>query len=126
MIRVCNQCNIEKPDEQFYADATRNGGRQYSCKVCTGKRAAPHNARRRKERRLLLLAHMVSTGGCVDCGELDPIVLHFDHVRGIKEFSIADMVTYSMKRVWKEIEKCDVRCANCHTRKTALEQGWYS
>jgi len=30
---------------------------------------------------------------CVDCGESNPLVLDFDHVRGVKVSHIADMVT---------------------------------
>ena len=57
---------------------------------------------------------------CVDCGESDPIVLEFDHVRGKKVKNIADMVnnSYSIETIKNEIRKCDVRCANCHRRKT--------
>ena len=55
---------------------------------------------------------------CVDCGENDPIVLSFDHVRGIKSFTLAKRVwCVSPKRFKKEIEKCEVRCANCHRRR---------
>ncbi|GAB5492936.1 MAG: hypothetical protein Phog2KO_31510 [Phototrophicaceae bacterium] len=69
-----------------------------------------------------LLAHP-----CVDCGETDPIVLEFDHVRGVKlsEVSVLLGSTVSMKRLTDEIAKCDIRCANCHRRKTAQERGWH-
>lgn len=50
---------------------------------------------------------------CVDCGMADYRCLEFDHVRGVKEFEIS-RVAYSWDRVLREIEKCDVRCANCH------------
>lgn len=57
---------------------------------------------------------------CVDCGEPDPIVLEFDHVRGEKDFNIADAVTrgYSTRKMIEEFSKCDIRCANCHRRIT--------
>ena len=57
---------------------------------------------------------------CVDCGESDPVVLEFDHVRGKKKKSIADMVShsYSIETIKKEIRKCEIRCANCHRKKT--------
>jgi hypothetical protein len=61
----------------------------------------------------------------VDCGESDPVVLDFDHVRGSKRFSIAIAVTlgYPWETLLREIEKCEVRCANCHRRKTARQMG---
>jgi hypothetical protein len=64
---------------------------------------------------------------CVDCGEPDPVVLDFDHVRGEKSFNVASMIseTCSWERIEEEIRKCEVRCANCHRRKTAKEHGWY-
>ena len=63
---------------------------------------------------------------CVDCGETDPIVLEFDHIRDKhKEISrlISDGVSFEM--IQKEIEKCEVRCANCHRKRTAIQLGWY-
>ena len=58
--------------------------------------------------------------GCVDCGESNPVVLEFDHVRGEKVGNIANMVhaPLSISAIKEEIRKCEVRCANCHRKKT--------
>ena len=63
---------------------------------------------------------------CIDCGENDPVVLEFDH-RKDKTKNVSDLLrgSYSIERIKQEIEKCDVRCANCHRRKTAIQFGWY-
>ena len=58
---------------------------------------------------------------CIDCGQSDPSVLDFDHVRGIKSAAISSMVrdVRSMDVIWSEVAKCEIRCANCHRRRTA-------
>lgn len=63
---------------------------------------------------------------CVDCTESDPVVLQFDHVRGIKWKNISTLVGhgYSIAQINTEIAKCDVRCANCHIRVTAQRARW--
>jgi len=51
------------------------------------------------------------------------VVLEFDHVRGVKIWEISRMrVRASERALLSEIEKCDVRCANCHRRKTYREK----
>ena len=57
---------------------------------------------------------------CIDCGESDIIVLEFDHVRGIKRANVTDLMRLncSLINLQLEIDKCDVRCANCHRRIT--------
>ena len=68
-----------------------------------------------------LLVH----GGCVDCGERDPLVLDFDHV-GYKTSNVSRLVTRgsSLSRLQAEIGQCEIRCANCHRRQTA-ERGMH-
>ncbi len=63
---------------------------------------------------------------CVDCGEPDPIVLEFDHVRGEKRADVDSLITVGCSRalLLAEIAKCDVRCANCHRRRTAAARGY--
>jgi hypothetical protein len=63
---------------------------------------------------------------CLDCGETDVLVLEFDHRRD-KRFDISQMYKrrYSLTTIEKELEKCDVLCANCHRRKTAKEGGFW-
>lgn len=64
---------------------------------------------------------------CVDCGEKHPIKLTFDHVRGKKLFNISESVcVYKWDTIKKEIDKCDVRCHNCHNLKTATERNFLS
>jgi hypothetical protein len=60
---------------------------------------------------------------CVDCGETDPIVLEFDHVTGKKDRSITKLVSdkSSWKKIQDEIDKCEVRCRNCHRKRHAEE-----
>ena len=57
---------------------------------------------------------------CVDCGEGDVVVLDFDHVKGEKVSDVSRLANVGA-RLWKlinEIDKCEVRCANCHRRVT--------
>ena len=60
----------------------------------------------------------------VDCWETDPLVLEFDHLAG-KEFAVsAGMRGRNWEAVLREIDKCEVVCANCHRRRTARRGGF--
>lgn len=93
-------------------------------KVKQYKTTWQHRARTKLKVRVLeyLIAHP-----CVDCSEGDPVVLTFDHVKGEKINGIAEMV--NARKPWSiieaEIEKCEVRCANCHVRKTANQLNYW-
>src|SRR5438128_4021279 len=63
---------------------------------------------------------------CVDCGESDPAVLDFDHLRD-KKADVSTLIQFavSWRALADEIAKCEVRCANCHRRRTATKGNYY-
>ena len=66
----------------------------------------------------------LSTKKCIDCGENDPVVFEFDHVDPNAKFKpISKMLSghYGWNSIVKEIGKCEIRCANCHRRKTYVQ-----
>ena len=81
--------------------------------------------RHRVKIRTQLLDYLLSKQ-CVDCGERDPVVLEFDHKNPSEKFKdIGRMLSghYSWASVLREIEKCEIRCANCRRRKSYLQFG---
>lgn len=56
---------------------------------------------------------------CKDCGQLYPYyVMDFDHLTD-KLYTISTLVNSgSLEKALKEMEKCDVVCANCHRIRT--------
>jgi hypothetical protein len=125
-------CHEWRSLEAYNVRRRASDGRQPRCRDCCKAwyvaNRVPHQirvaARRRRVRaeyRALLGAYLVAHP-CVVCGENDLRVLDFDHRPGSDKIeSVAVMVMTQMPwhRVLAEIDKCDVRCANCHRRITA-------
>lgn len=134
---TCTRCGQPKPADAF--PPRKRGGTELQswCRECFAEVAARHYAenRERERRRIYgnlgqlrsqnqrLLAEYLASHPCVDCGETDIVVLEFDHIAG-KRGNVRVLAT---SRTWNvvadEIAKCQVRCGNCHRRKTAREQG---
>jgi hypothetical protein len=64
---------------------------------------------------------------CVDCGEADPNLLDFDHIDpSTKVLAVAELIRQGREAdVRIEVAKCEIRCANCHRRRTAREFKWH-
>lgn len=83
---------------------------------------------RRKNQKLL--TDYKRTLYCVDCGfsgNVHPYVLQFDHLKE-KEFDVSVGANRgkSFSTIMREVEKCEVVCANCHairTRQRFLSSG---
>ena len=134
----CSRCKTEKPDEEFAWHRRKQGKRETYCRPCRAEYKREHYqankqryiaaARQRKkalvEERTLFLVGFLREHPCVDCGEDDPVVLEFDHLRD-KKFSIsAGIQGRRWQDVLDEIAKCEVVCANCHRRRTAKRGGF--
>jgi hypothetical protein len=76
-------------------------------------------AHRDKQNLKRRLAEIKEASGCVDCGINNHIILDFDHLRN-KKYNISRMIHdgFSWKAIKKEIEKCEIVCANCHRIRT--------
>src|SRR5690349_19742083 len=103
--KVCTKCGLEKDISEF-SWSIRGIKRHSRCKKCHAEERADYYQRnkereleykydRQKERRDEARKYVweyLSNHVCVDCGEYDPLVLTFDHVRGTKKMNISQMI----------------------------------
>ena len=137
-MKQCPVCKRELPDTAFGTASDKKDGLQWQCKECKNQyfkdnkqRSYDMNnclAKKLTANSMLYVLQYLKDHGCIDCGEKDPRILEFDHVRGTKVKAISKMVqdNNSLSMIDEEIAKCEVRCANCHRLKTVLELGHYS
>lgn len=135
-MKKCVMCKVEKSLERFHKNKISPDGYTNICKECRvsyhagwylkNKNKVDGYNKKHKEEIQKYIRDFLKNCFCVDCGETDPIVLEFDHVRGEKRFSIAEAPhrKVSIKTLKLEIEKCEIRCANCHRRKTYKQFGY--
>lgn len=133
--RTCSQCGQANTHVAF-------GTRGSICIPCRRERGRAHyaanrdyylaKARRRNAAttarvRAWLLTYLVEHP-CVDCATTDIRVLEFDHIdRDLKRAAVSVLAAngYSLDTVKREVETCEVRCANCHTIRTRSQLGWW-
>jgi len=93
--KVCGRCGVEKPIDELGFRYPKLGIRHSWCKNCFveykrvwyERNGADHRARVKErcaaaedenQRRVW---EYLATHPCLDCGERDPVALHFDHLR---------------------------------------------
>jgi len=137
----CSVCREYKNVTAFAFSDVGTGKRQYVCRKCHAayrhahyvankadyvRRAILQIKRRREENRRNVFQYLLHHA-CVDCGESDVLVLEFDHRDPSQKWKPIALLVMSKRwpNVQREIEKCDVRCVNCHRRRTAKQFHWY-
>ena len=141
--KKCSRCLSHLPLTEFHRSVKYGKPYTYAhCKQCQRAYVQQHyldnrdtyvaKAKRHKKKAIGIvrekLAAYLKEHPCIDCGEPDLVVLQFDHVKGEKKTEVSRLVTagFPWETVEVEIRKCEVRCANCHTRKTATSFGWWN
>ncbi|MFA7192199.1 MAG: hypothetical protein WC089_02800 [Candidatus Paceibacterota bacterium] len=141
MLKICSKCKEEKTLDQFSFKLKNKGILHKQCKTCTRILIQNHYntnkeyyinkaVKRNSEVKLVILRYLrdyLLSNPCVDCGEKDITVLEFDHNGKVPKFkAVSSLIRDGVKLdiIKKEVEKCDVRCANCHRRKTAVDFNW--
>ena len=142
--KICTTCKEPKDLDQFHKNLKKGSGLQPVCIPCRKIYDANYFRRKSEEdpsyRRLRVAAKKQAVEKarqciyeyllehpCVDCGESDTVVLQFDHIDRLKKsFNIGNAVGAGLlvDKIAEEISKCQVRCANCHIRRTAKQMNW--
>jgi hypothetical protein len=138
-MKVCSSCKTEKSVEDFYWKK-KNVQRSHMCKECQREYSKVHyngNKQYYKDKSGISTQAIITRNKawvieylqehpCVDCGESDIEVLEFDHVEPLQNWRaprVSHLMTGSLKKIAQEIAKCEVRCANCHVRRTRRMAG---
>lgn len=137
-MKYCPHCKITKSTEEFSANNSRKDGLQNICKPCRKaylkkdydkkkvfyiKRSKINRKKRSSVIREFVDAYKSKTP-CKDCNNnFFPFQMDFDHL-GNKKFNISSAVgdALPLEEVKKEIEKCELVCANCHRLRTHLRR----
>jgi ArsR family metal-binding transcriptional regulator len=136
--KVCSKCKQIK-DESEFSWHWLNIRKHSSCNDCRKKYQTEYYERTREAQAEYKKTHQEETREtarhyvytylqshpCVHCGEADPYVLTFHHVRGRKKMNLSQMVNqgYSLEALQEEMDKCVVLCANCHMKEEKRKRG---
>lgn len=134
-MKTCTKCGELKSLDEFYKKSSSKDGKMPNCIACQKGYKKEHYKNnsakiydkvrtRRQELRDRLWTYKQDKK-CVDCSETNPIVLEFDHLSD-KEHNISKMVLdgRSWETILREIQKCEIVCANCHRIRTHIRGGW--
>lgn len=111
---VCKDCSNKKYREYYYSNNSK-----LRDQINTARRARTLKIKQ-------FVFDLLKKYGCIDCGENNPVVLEFDHIKD-KHSDVSLLIRNgcSLSKITAEISKCQIRCANCHRIKTASDQNWY-
>jgi hypothetical protein len=128
--KKCNICSEVKSIDDFHNRKKSKDGKSPNCKLCATnhnkkdyyeKHKEKHNRRiveRRRTKKLDYDRYIHSLGlKCIKCGLNHPAILDFHHRDpSTKEDTISNLkwTGCALETLQREIDKCDVLCANCH------------
>lgn len=128
-MKKCNGCGKNHSLDNFHNKKSSSDGHSSKCKLCMKEYQVKHYSlnkevcfKRNKERRKFLSQKIdeLKKNPCKDCGkQYEPFCMDFDHLRD-KIMPISKMIheSFSIEKIKKEIEKCELVCVLCHKDRT--------
>jgi DNA-directed RNA polymerase subunit RPC12/RpoP len=117
--KICTKCGKNLPIEEFNWRNKTKGTRRSECKYCHSQYMKKVYQKKKND-----IQELKAKCACAKCGEQRGYVLDFHHINPLeKENTVARMTSnnYTLEKVYEEIEKCIVLCANCHREFHYLE-----
>lgn len=134
-MKNCYKCGINKNISEFSINKNKADKLNSECKECQKKyfkeyyknnkekhiKAVTENKSYKKKE---IARYKIEQGGCIRCGyNKHPVALQFHHLdKNTKDFNIGANLHLPWELLLKEIEKCEILCANCH----AIEHSNYN
>lgn len=123
-MKVCRKCGEEKPLNAFYPNKSCSLGVTGTCRICSKERLTKwydetrgtrnENATKRNQDRKRMAVDRFGDK-CHDCGNTYPqCVYQFHHLDGDDKDVNPSKAFSSITRMWSELSKCVMLCANCH------------
>ena len=133
-LRQCCRCGQMKDLREDYPRSyTKEGGEpigshradyyEYHCKICDNKKKGPQKAKKKRENSMLW--KLMYGNRCIVCGyDTCTHALEFHHLDREKKTVIPSQLIrkynpktahpHNIKRVKRELDGCQLVCANCH------------
>lgn len=127
MTKTCTKCHLDKDITEF---AFKGGGKRHSwCRTCHKEYYSGYYATNGDSERARVRARAaeqrdeldrLKAKPCADCNvQYPPWVMQFDHINDDKEHTISRLRRAKrFSEAFREAEKCEVVCANCHADRT--------
>ena len=130
-MKTCTKCKISKPKEEFNLHSITKDGLRCSCRECQGEEKKIYYQKNKEQitkqrpiqSKLIRIRNneyvnkIKGDHGCKYCKEKDPCCLDFHHISNkVKQICRLVNGDASIKTIQKEIDKCEVVCANCHQK----------
>ena len=118
--KKCTKCGRILPITEFNWRNKAKGTRRSECKYCHSD-----YMKQKYQEKKNIVQEIKSSCSCAKCGESRGYVLDFHHINpSEKDNTIARLTSnnYKLEKVYDEIKKCIVLCANCHREFHYLQE----
>ena len=118
--KICTSCGLEKSIDNFYKRPNRKTQSHSMCKRCFNNYCSD----RWIQKKIDAISYKGSE--CVDCHLKYPdepyVIFDFHHTNPEnKDVDWGKLRLKSPKKIYEELDKCDLLCSNCHRKRHYLK-----